>query len=297
MLKNKKRKALFICQIIPVEQKAGDASRRDIVKLLQWEYTAVSGEIARLGCEVIAAAPSDDTLCAYLKRVCAEWKYSRNPVCVCLPRQYATLRPLKIPSTQPHEIEKIVSLQAPKYLPYPAQDLITGYQVLSVDKEGYSNVNLIIVHKGIIQRYVNIFQRVGAKNLRVVLSSYGLCSLYRAVAPQSDNGVIIVDIDTPEAEIVIVRGDKLLVSRSCKLNRNQPDWHKVLLDQLRRTQEICAEENPGLQPEKIVIFGAGAVSAACAQMIGASVSLPVEVVDIKRVIPVAQAGYLWSTVL
>lgn len=175
--------------------------------------------------------------------------YSREAVVVCLPRAQATCRYIKIPTHSFAEIEKIFSLQAPRYLPYPAEELITGYQVISKEKDGYSNINLIIAHKSAIERYIKIFEELKVINPKIILSSYGLANLCQRAGPEENNILMIVDIDQQQIEVALTCKKKLLFSRAFKFSG------AVISDEINKTRDAYLKETGGRAPDKIIVTG------------------------------------------
>ncbi len=194
-----------------------------------------------------------------LSHILKKLEYNGNRVIVSLPRRYATCRYLRVPTLNPQETERIVALQASRYLPYPANELITGYQVISADKDGYSALNLVIVHKDAVGRYIKIFQALKIKDFSITLSSYGLCNLYSYLNnPTGPKAIMIIDADLPQVEVAIISQGKLLLSRAIKINQQEKDWQRLLVEEIKKTQDAYLKENRQAQdnhPGKIVIFG------------------------------------------
>ncbi|MDD5246092.1 MAG: PilN domain-containing protein [Candidatus Omnitrophica bacterium] len=189
-----------------------------------------------------------------LKSAFQRMQYRNEPVFVCLPRLLATCRYIKVPSRIPQEIEKIASYQASRYLPYPANELVTGFEVISSDKDGYSHVNLIVVQRNTVVRYLDLLCGYKPAKININLSSYGLAGLYNYLRPREPSPVTLVDIDAAQAEIAIVSQGKAILSRSIKFNR-QGDLTGYLFEELRRTREAYLKETAGTIGEKVFIFG------------------------------------------
>jgi Tfp pilus assembly PilM family ATPase len=151
-----------------------------------------------------------------------------------LPRQQATCRYIKIPARFPAEIDKIIPFQAAKYLPYQPQELISGYQIVLTDKEGYSYINLNIVHKDIISGYISFFDSLNIKNFSIILNSYGLNNLYSEIEPPKPEINMIIDIDYSYAELIVARQGKLFFSRSFKLPP-QDNLENILSEEINKT--------------------------------------------------------------
>ena len=110
----KKKNFVFICQITE--------SHLKVIKCLcnpQREF---------VGLEVEAIPPDidDKKITEKLAEIFKRLDYSHNPVIICLPRSKVTSRYLKVPAHTQQEIEKILSLQAPRYLSYPPRRINYG---------------------------------------------------------------------------------------------------------------------------------------------------------------------------
>ncbi len=236
---------LFICQIA---ENALKVAKCLLANGNKYEFVALEEE----------AVPSDIDYKAIAEKINQVFKkldYSRNPVIVSLPRNQATCRYVKVPTQSLAEIEKIVSLQAPRYLPYPADELITGYQVISRDKDGYSNINLVIAHKSAIERYIKIFGELKATKLKIVLSSYGLANFYQHAHPDETGTAMIVDIDPRQIEVAVTSQKKMVFSRSFKFSGPGSGWEKLFTDEINKTRDAYLKETGGRAPDKIIVTG------------------------------------------
>jgi len=266
-MRTKNKSAVFILQINEGFLKAikcsGDKNRREFVGL---QLEALPADLDERG------------LVFKLKQLLSRLEYRDEPVIVSLPRNQATCRYLKIPSTNDKEIKKIVNLQASRYLPYSADELITAYQVVSIERSGNSFVNLVIAHKDAIERYIRISNELRAKKIAIVLSSFGLCNLLML----EPGTVMILDLDFNQAELAIASGKKLLFSRSFKLDRMQPDWKNQLVDEINRTQEAYIKEVSGLRPARCIITGAANIIEESFEFLKQNTSLPIEVLALRN---------------
>ncbi|MFA6282052.1 MAG: pilus assembly protein PilM, partial [Candidatus Omnitrophota bacterium] len=210
--------------------------------------------------------------------------YNNNPVIISLPRNQATCRYIKIPAKLPSEIEEIIPFQTSKYLPYPSSELVTSYQIVSTDKNGYSYINLNIVHKDIAGRYLTILKSLGIKRFFVLLSSYGLYNLYNDIQPK-DNGItMVVDVDTIYAELIVISQKKLLFSRSVKLGPQQTT-EQTLADEILKTTNAYVKETNQALPEKIVILANKNIATHILQ--NKAPAVPIETLDYL-------SKYTWS---
>lgn len=268
----KNKRTIFICQLTDSSLKVikclGDDSKREFVDL---------------AVEAVAADIDDKSLTQKFTQIFNRLGYSNNPVIVSLPCQKATCRYLKVPAQIPSEIERISSLQASHHLPYPNEELITGYQFLSADAQGYSDINMVIVHKDGIQRYARIFKELKISNLTVALSSYGLVNLYDFLKHDTVKPVMIIDIDASQSELAIVSQKKLLFSRSFKVDRSLPQWENLFIDQISKSRDVYFKGISKEPPVKIIITGGAKFSQTLNEVLNRQMGLPVEVLSYDKI--------------
>jgi len=187
-------------------------------------------------------------------------KYNGEPVVVSLPRLNVTSRYLKVPAQDPDEIEKIVGLQASRLFPYPANELNSGFQILNTDAGGFSEVNIIIVHRAIIERYLRLCRELKANRITIALSSWGLRSLYYFLFPHERSPLTLVDVDSEIAELVVLENGKLIFSRSFRVTGSLNDWSGQCLEEIKSTWEVFGREVGREAPQKIMVLENSATS-------------------------------------
>lgn len=262
------QKTLFICQISDSLIKTVTCLSRGQVKR---EFTGVETD-------TISPYIDDKKLIEKVSQIFKRLGYNKNSVVLALPHLHATCRYLKVPTQVPQEIENIAQLQAARYLPYPANELITGYQVVATDREGYSHLNLTIVHKTIIDRYLSIFKELKTPQFNIVLSSFGICNLYNRVVSERQPFEVI-DIDAGSVEVAMIIHQKLLFSRSFKLNQQAANWPDIFLEEIMRTQELYAKEVSRELPAKIFMSGVESRLAEATKILKSRTSSTVEVLS------------------
>jgi len=252
----KAKKSLFICQLSEDTLK--------VVKFLAQRNG--KREIADLEIAKISPEKGDKTLTEEIGGALKKMGYNRSPIIISLPRASATSRYVKIPSQSAQEIEKILVLQAPRYLPYPANELITAYQVISTDKEGYSNANLIIAHKSTIQRYLDMLKPLAPVKIKIILSSYGLVNLCAAYAGQAkDEAFIITEIENTQVEFAVIEKSKIIFTRVFKFSRVREGWQQSLIEEINKSKDAFLKEIGKVSPDKVLVTG---VSTLCQEFAG-----------------------------
>ncbi len=266
LFRRNKKKAVFIVQLTEGALK--------IVKCLTAK--GKSAEFAAIEIVPLSAPADDAKIAEKLTETLRKLKFNLDPVIVSLPRINVTSRYLKVPAQNPAEIERIVSLQAPRYLPYSSEELNTGFQVIRTDKEGYSDVNLIIAHRDVTGRYVNMFRELKPSSVSVFLSSFGLGNLYHYCFDKETSPVILVDINSNQAEVAITQGEKFLFSRSFKLTAANSDWPNLLGDEVRRTVGLYLKEVSKEEPKKILVYNCGRSFGNLSEILNRQTGLAVE---------------------
>jgi len=180
-----------------------------------------------------------------------------------LPRSLFSVKFLRLPSVKESEIKGMVSIQAAKQLPFAKEDIIEGFKIASLGKDGFSNCVVAMAHQDIIDRHLKILSEAGLEPEAVRTSSEALWSFYidsikRKGLAASTDPVILVDIDSSLCEILIFEGGQLQNTRSVPI-ASSDKWQEALAQEVQRTfaayQQRRREKKPILE---IFVSGAGA---------------------------------------
>ncbi len=257
------KKEIFICQV-------GDHVLKVLVASEAKGFLTSHREILPLGV-------NQAELQEKIKAAFSALGYKSNPLVICLGRVQATCRLIKIPSRDNLEIEKIAKLQASRFLPYPAEELISGFEVVSSDQQGYSLANQVIAHREVISRQISLFQPLNPQSISIFLSSLGVANLWKQVFPKDDSSVMVVDMDYLQAEAVIIEKGKMLFSRGFKLeNDAKKPLAEGLAAEINKTQNLFSKESSLPAPQKIFLLGADAGAMRIADSLRKDFNLMVE---------------------
>jgi Tfp pilus assembly PilM family ATPase len=193
---------------------------QDRIKLLEIAKKAKQLKISNLSKKTTAGL-SDEAISSAVSGLLDETGIRRKgPIVVSLPRHLFTVRNLRLPSLDDSELKDMVALQAVKQLPSPASELIWDFRVIEKRPDGYSDILLVLGHRHVIERYLNILKALKLEAEKVVLSSEALLAWYLAasglIAKEAQGHAIqaVVDIDTSHIDIIILREGVLEFSRS-----------------------------------------------------------------------------------
>ncbi len=246
-------------------------------------------EFLEVKTEEFPTLADQETVALSLGRILKELDFRDNSIIVSLPRAQVTCRYLKIPSKIPSEVEQIANLQAPRYLPYQVNELITAYQPILVDNDGYTHINLFIAHRDVVEKYIQIFSKLNLLHYSLFLSSVGLLNLYYTVNHQTNSSAILIDIDIDHAEIAIVDKDNFFLSRSFKVSPNLPGWENLIAQEINNTRNAYLKETFYKDPEKIVIFGSPDNLQGLAEIVKNQSIIPAEIFPYWQKLTFSQA--------
>ncbi len=231
------------------------------IKLVQSQNTARGWTVSKLFVRDISSNVPGDISKA-LKELLSISKIKETSVILVVPRQFFTLRILKLPSQDNKEIEKMVELQIPKQIPWPSEDMVSGYSILEKDALGFSKVLLVICQKEIIKRYLKILSLASIKTERITLSSEGICRWYQDFSKRSvikDNlPVVLLDIDTENTDVCFYQKENLLFTRSVSFRAADLAGGKLdaLVEELHKTVSSLERDQTASSIGKIVIVTA-----------------------------------------
>jgi len=130
----------------------------------------------------------DDTISAsrFLLDCMKRFKVKKRRALIVLPTSVFICKNMDMPSDNRDEIAKIIELQAGRFTPYSADEIVIDYQCHVVKDQHYTHVLLFIVHRQVVDRYVKILQgaglelaglRAGAEALAGRIRSLGYAAL------------------------------------------------------------------------------------------------------------------------
>ncbi|UCD14901.1 MAG: pilus assembly protein PilM [Candidatus Omnitrophota bacterium] len=188
-------------------------------------------------------------------------KYKPKFVAVSLPRNFATVRNLHLPSQNRDEISNMIDLHIDRIVPYKKEDVISNYSLAGKDDMGYSRLILAIVHNEIIKRQIRILDQAGFLLDDIALSSYGIWQTIlnscRSQISRTDL-YLILDIDTTFTDFIIFSGDNMLFTRSIAIKSADIGTEmgaRKFLGEIRQSLLIFQNEEINKKPVKIFLSG------------------------------------------
>ncbi len=200
---------------------------------------------------------SDEDAAALLKKMIALLPIVPDKPILLVPRRFAILRQMRLPSYDPKEIEDMIGLQLVNNIPYSITDVIYRYHLLDQNSEGYSRALVIILYGEIIQRYQQILQSAGIRNAKLTLNSFGVRD-WLVYQSNKHQAVAVLNLDSQYSEICFCYDKKLFFSRSLsfKGKRLLLDDTEELVKQIGLSLDIYHSEHLGPETKDILIVSA-----------------------------------------
>lgn len=207
-------------------------------------------------------------------------------VLISFPTQHLTARILSLPSTDPKEIADIVDLQAVKQTPYSREEITSGFRILGSDASGYSRIFLAIAHRDTAAQYFQVAESALLLPNKISPAMEGLrLWAQKAVAPvqvESEDLILLLDVDAGTTEFVILNGAKFLFGRNLAVGSIQlqqgPGAETEFLREVQRTLESGGEDFQPSKVTRILITGAPEAIKTVAALLSRELNLPSEVI-------------------
>ena len=229
------------------------------VKCLQAKVSR--GGLVVSGCDIKEIHESSD---AHLSKLVGEIIFLKNiseeNLFVVIPRRFAILKHLTLPSHDEEELKRMVSLQIVDKIPYSRDDIVLDYVVLNKDSSGHAKVLAIIVHKEVAQRYLKILAGAGLTPHKLVLSSLEILDWFLYQQSQLGSAhrepTAIINIDVMHSEVCLCYQENLLFSRNINYGARdlKPESISGFIQQMDLTIDAYRKQRMGPDITKIFII-------------------------------------------
>ncbi|MFH1904731.1 MAG: pilus assembly protein PilM [bacterium] len=204
-------------------------SRRVItgIEIGQNSIKVVQGipEWRKSGMKIIALlteeVKSNDEKREKLQHIISNLDIKPKKVIACIPRSLVTVRYLNLPSISEREIAHMVQFQAEKQLPYSKEEIVTAFRVVESNKDGYSRVMLVLVHRDVINKQLELLGDMKLNPEYIELSSQAAAYAFIKEHPEINKLVAFVDIDMFSVDVQVIFNGKLVYTRNISLSENR----------------------------------------------------------------------------
>lgn len=235
------------------------------LKLLQTEGGSKNrkiGKIIALAVQGMSAEEVQKTI----KELCEKQGIIPQDVFIANPTHLCTVRLFSLPSTDPNEIREIVDLQAEKHTPYAKEEILSDFNVLETQRNGYSRILLVIAHQDVINRSVRMVESCQWTIERVGCELEGLISWFhkanaRGVGSRaSQDMALLVDVDGNTTTLAVMRRGQPIFQRSLATGVDQLVEDPLhagdrLVLELQRSIDSLDIESGSAKIQEIIISG------------------------------------------
>lgn len=162
------------------------------------------------------AMPTDDVAVEKLSKVIdtmfQDHGLGRTDVRLSLPEHVVSTKIISIPVLNDAELASAINWQAEQHIPIPLDELSLEYQVLSRpqnrnDKAAQMRVLLVGVRKQIIDKYLEVFLRIG---IEPSILETNVLSVFRAMQPKLDDPTtLVVHMGAATTDMFVVHNGEL----------------------------------------------------------------------------------------
>ena len=150
--------------------------------------------------------------------------HTRPPeVILGLPRDKVILREMNLPILGAEELKELISYEIERHIPLPSQEVYYDYQVMGRISESKQRIILGIIRKEDLDFYLTILDRADLIPTLATPVTFALkdCPACEGFGDQALG--LIMDFGEKEFEIDLVKGSKVLLSRSIPVKEGKLD--------------------------------------------------------------------------
>ncbi len=212
-------------------------------------------------CEVRSIPQKDDAQIIHTLRqiIRAHKKTKLTRVIAAIPRRFAILRTISLPSHSDREIEKMIRLKIAQQIPYPKEDVVLDYQVIRKELSGYSKILVTVVHKDVLTRYLKIFRDSQLHVEYLTLSSVGVANWFffqeAKIGKREKETTAVINVDSIDTEICFCQEDHLLFARGIPFGAKDlhVDHIENFAEQIGLTIMTYIKEKLGEEIKKVIL--------------------------------------------
>ena len=264
----------------------------NVFKLLQGRPSRRGWSIDKFAVKDISGK-SDDDKSKIIKETFQELNIKEKKVILLIPRNLVTVRYLQLPSSAPDELQGMIDMQIVRLIPYTKEEMVYDYFVTGINKEGYTRVFLVIIHRDVVSRHLDIFKKAGIDITAIELDALALVDLYQFIQTKETRltgpaqALALLDVDSTATNIVIIQGGMPVLTRAVAIGsghltgavRHQPERDSAVewTEELKRSLALFQKEH-AQEVGKVIILGGP--KDLCAGIVKDKLGLDAETVDV-----------------
>ena len=175
--------------------------------------------IGNLGIEPEQEVDSSAYIVSAIRDVMSQQNIKPAPLLMTVSGQAVFPRYVKLPPVSRDKILQIVQYEAEQNVPFPIEEVIWDYQVISTAADGGFNVMLAAVKIENVKRLTDCVQAAGLEPEIVDVATMALCNAVRYNYPDLRGCTMVLDIGARSSNLIFVEKD-LIFSRSIPVAGN-----------------------------------------------------------------------------
>ena len=221
-----------------------------------------------------------------------------SQVVLSIPRHYAILRYLDLPSENREELKSMVDLQAVNHLPYAREEVVVDFMPLHKGAEGYTKVMVVALPLETAMRFEQILEAARLTPHKMTISFVGQWQWYLQHFPSQAGVSVLLDLYAERSEICICDQAKVLVARATTLGIKEMDakQYEEFLKQLDLTMASYVKEQLGPPIGQILVLSSMSNVEELKEQLQKHYTIPVQSVKTVQDVPVKK-NFVWPSLL
>lgn len=209
---------------------------------------------------------SDDDISQFIIDILStDFKLKKPGVIISIPSHLVTTKNIELPSSDPKEIEEIITLQAGRHTPYSKEEIILDYIITGRYREKYTKVLLVIVHKLEVNRTIDILKGANLEAEKIFFAPESIAHWYHLVSKihkDKDRSLVgIFHISFKFTDFIVILAGKPIFVRTIPLGKEHflKEKEKFPARFKKEVEDsLGAYEKEGVeaQPQRLLLTGA-----------------------------------------
>lgn len=223
---------------------------------------------------------ADVAISAYLNQTAKKRRVkSREVICIIPPEGFIS-KNVDMPSNKEEEIAKIIELQAGRFTPYSQDEIVIDYLCHELKGQHYTNVLLFIVHRRIIDRYINLVEMAGMHvgGFRVSCEGIVKGDAMEKMLKAADTASGCIHVGEQSSNFMLMDQSDMIFIRTIPVGFEQ--FHTTLkeaegtfVEELNKSLAAYQDQGMGRQIKDVVLCGIDELSEKITQILKDQVTL------------------------
>lgn len=220
---------------------------------------------------------SKESLSNVVKDLLKKLEYKNEPVKIIISSKQASSRYMRFPSQNMHEIKTMISFQVEKLLPYSAEEILSGFNVVE-KQEGYSYISIIALRKVLVAGLIENLLSNDVVLDGVYFGSYGVAELLFNFEIPIDEERLVIYCDGSDVDIIAMKGTDICLFRRVKLSG---DYELSIRRHISETHRLYIRQSNGGPIARVCILGSAKEVVKVEKAMKEYLPIPVESFNVQ----------------